>query len=70
MRVNEVNQYRQPVIVASAHGDVNGDRIMDYVFLTAVKSVDPSSLYLEQISLHIQDPRSRGKLCIPIDGIR
>ncbi|WP_025785346.1 FG-GAP-like repeat-containing protein [Sporosarcina sp. D27] len=55
MRVNEVNQYRQPVIVAGAHGDVNGDRIMDYVFLTAVKSVDPSSPYVEQITLHVQD---------------
>lgn len=45
---------RQPEIVSRAYGDVNGDGMIDCVFLTAMKA-DPSSPYLEQITLHIQD---------------
>ena len=48
MYVNDLNQIIRPEIVSGAHGDVNGDGIMDYVFLTAVKSVDPSSPYMTQ----------------------
>src|SRR5690625_62208 len=55
MYVNNIEQARQPEIVSSAYGDVNGDGIIDVVYLTAVKSVHPSSPYLEQITLHIQD---------------
>jgi len=55
MYVNDVNQIRRPEIVSGAYGDVNGDGIMDYVFLTAVHSVDPSSPYMEKITLNIQD---------------
>lgn len=45
----------QSEIVSSAYGDVNGDGIIDYVFLTALKSLNPTSFYLEKITLHIQD---------------
>lgn len=43
-------------IVASAYGDVNGDRIADYVFLTAVKT--PDSDFLRDITLVIKDGRT------------
>ena len=39
----------QPEIISNAFGDVNGDGVADHVYLTAVKSADPSSPYLEQI---------------------
>lgn len=55
MNLNHVNQHRQPEIITSSYGDVNGDGIVDVVYLTGVKSVDPSSPYLQQITLHIQD---------------
>ena len=50
---------RQPEIISGAYGDVNGDGVVDYVYLTAVKSADPSSPYLEQITLNIQDGATR-----------
>ncbi|WP_432352950.1 VCBS repeat-containing protein [Sporosarcina sp. A2] len=49
------NLGRKPELVSGAYGDVNGDGVMDYVFLTALKSKDPSSPYLEKITLHVQD---------------
>ena len=55
MNLNHVNQHRQPEIITSSYGDVNGDGIEDVVYLTGVKSVDPSSPYLQQITLHVQD---------------
>ncbi len=55
MYVNNANQIRRPNIVSGAYGDINGDGIMDVVFLTAVKSIEPSSPYLKQITLNIQD---------------
>ncbi|MHA6261462.1 VCBS repeat-containing protein [Sporosarcina sp. CAU 1771] len=55
MYVNNENQFRRPEIVNGAYGDVNGDGIIDYVFLTAVKSNDPSSPYVTNITLNIQD---------------
>lgn len=67
MYVSNLNQSRRPEIVSGAHGDVNGDGIMDYVFLTAVKSVDPSSPYLTQITLHIQDGATRKMNTIPLN---
>lgn len=67
MYVSDVNQSRRPEIVSGAYGDVNGDGIMDYVFLTAVKSVDLSSPYLTQITLHIQDGVTRKMNTIPLN---
>lgn len=46
---------RQLEIVSSAYGDVNGDGVTDYVFLTAIRAADPSSPYMQQITLNIQD---------------
>ncbi|WP_024832338.1 hypothetical protein [Ruminiclostridium josui] len=43
-------------IVASAYGDVNGDGIADYVYLTAVKA--PDGYYLRDITLVIKDGRT------------
>lgn len=67
MYVNNPNGYRQPEIVSGAYGDVNGDGVTDYVYLTAVKSADPSSPYLEQITLNIQDGFTKNVHAIPLD---
>jgi hypothetical protein len=64
--VNNPYRYRQPEIVSGAYGDVNGDGTADYVYLTAVKSADPSSPYVEQITLNIQDGLTRKIHAIPL----
>lgn len=51
-----VNQTR---VVSDAYGDVTGDGIIDYVFLTATVSLSPSSYYMENITLNIEDGRSK-----------
>lgn len=61
------NPYRQAVIVSEAYGDVNGDGAMDYVYLTAVRADDPSSPYVTQITLHIQDGITKRNHVIPLD---
>ncbi|TQS71249.1 VCBS repeat-containing protein [Ornithinibacillus gellani] len=65
----QMDPYRavNPEIVSGAYGDVNGDGIMDYVFLTAVKSEDPSSPYVTQITLNIQDGATKRIHPIPLD---
>ena len=55
------------MIISGAYGDVNGDGIVDYVYLTAVKSADPSSPYLEQITLNIRDDVTRKVYTIALD---
>jgi len=67
MYANDVNQMRTPEIVSGAYGDVSGDGIMDGVFLTAVKSVDPSSPYMKNITLHIQDGATKKVNAIPLN---
>lgn len=47
---------RNPHIVASARGDVNGDGIADNVYLTGIKTSD--SPFIQQITLVIQDGRT------------
>lgn len=44
------------MIVSSARGDVNGDRIPDHVYLTGVKTKD--SPFIQKITLVIQDGRT------------
>ena len=67
MYANNLYRNRQPEIISGAYGDVNGDGIADYVYLTAVKPADPSSPYLEQITLNIQDGATRKVYTIPLD---
>lgn len=61
------NEARQPEIVSSAYGDVNGDGHPDHVFLTAIPSAEPGSPYLEQITLHIQPHGSNQVFAIALD---
>ena len=67
MYVYNPYRYRQPEIVSFAYGDVNGDGTVDYVYLTAVKPSDPTSPYVEQITLNIQDGLTRKVHTIPLD---
>lgn len=60
--------YRQSIIVSNAYGDVNGDGVVDHVFLTAVKAEDPSSPYVTQITLHIQDGVTRRGYTIALNS--
>lgn len=66
---NYLDRTGQTEIVSSAYDDVNGDRILDYVFLTAVKSTDPSSPYMEQITLNIQDGATNLVHTLPLDKV-
>lgn len=67
MYVNNPYHTKNREVVSSAYGDVNGDGIIDYVFLTAVKSADPSSPFLESISLNIQDGATNGIYSLSLD---
>lgn len=58
----------QPVVVSSAYGDVTGDGIPDHVYLTAVKSSEPSSSYVTQITLNIQDGVTKRVYSVPLDS--
>lgn len=57
----------QSEVVSSAYGDVNGDGVNDQVFLTAIRSSDLSSPYVEQIKLNIQDGATDIIYTIPLD---
>lgn len=48
-----------PIILDYAYGDVTGDKIPDYVFLTGIKTAD--SPFIQNITLNIQDGKT-GKL--------
>ena len=56
----------QPVVASSAFGDVTGDGVPDHVYLTAVQA-DPSSPYLQQITLNIQDGATKQGYVVPLD---
>lgn len=45
-----------PIIVAQAFGDVTGDKIPDYVYLTGTKKSD--SPFVQNITLHVRDGRT------------
>ncbi|WP_309119852.1 FG-GAP-like repeat-containing protein [Paenibacillus sp.] len=47
--------YRQQVVASSAYGDVNGDGVPDYVYLTADASAEQGSPYLQNVTVNIQD---------------
>lgn len=59
--------YRQTVVVSEAYGDVNGDGTVDYVYLTAVRAADPSSPFVTQITLNIQDGVTGRNYVISLD---
>lgn len=63
----DIYHAEQPEIVNYAYGDVNGDGIIDYVFLTANRSTDPSSPFLKRITLNIQDGLTRMVHTISLD---
>jgi len=55
MNMQFLYQSEQREVVSAGYGDVNGDGIEDYVFLTAISPRDTSSSYVEQIRLNIED---------------
>ncbi|MDP4145863.1 MAG: VCBS repeat-containing protein [Bacillota bacterium] len=50
------NEIKHPSIVSHAIGDVNGDRILDNVYLTGVKTTQ--SPFIQNITMVIQDGRT------------
>jgi hypothetical protein len=57
----------QPVVVSNAYGDVSGDGIPDHVYLTAVKSEEPSSPFVKRITLNIRDGATKKGYVVPLD---
>jgi hypothetical protein len=57
----------QPAVVSGAYGDVNGDRVPDHVFLTAVQQ-DPTSPYMQQITLHVRDGATGATYSVELDS--
>lgn len=55
-----------PMVLTSAYGEVNGDGVLDFVYLTGVKA-DPSSPFVQQITLHIQDGATGQGYVVPLD---
>ncbi|MDR5658434.1 VCBS repeat-containing protein [Serpentinicella sp. ANB-PHB4] len=56
--------YTSPIIISAAHGDVTGDGISDYVYLTGITTSD--SPYVQKITLVIQDGRTGMKKSVPL----
>jgi hypothetical protein len=54
----------QPSIVAFARGEVTGDSVPDYVYLTGTKT--PDSPFTQNITLHVQDGRTGKLKSIPL----
>src|SRR5690625_1863474 len=67
MYMNDSYRARPSEIVSVAYGDVNGDGTIDHVFLTADKSLDPSSPYVEGIMLNIQDGATNTVYSLSLD---
>lgn len=59
-----VTNTRGPSVVASATGDVNGDAILDHVYLTGIKTSDVS--IIQHITLVIQDGKTGRFVQIPL----
>ncbi|WP_404406401.1 VCBS repeat-containing protein [Jeotgalibacillus malaysiensis] len=53
-----------PNVVSFARGDVTGDRVPDYVYLTGIMT--PDSPFIQNITLLIQDGRSGGLTSVPL----
>ncbi|MEH7490682.1 VCBS repeat-containing protein [Neobacillus niacini] len=54
----------QPSVVAFASGDVTGDRVADYVYLTGIKT--PASPFTQNITLLVQDGRTGSVKSVPL----
>jgi len=57
-----------PNIVFSIIGDVNGDRIPDYVFLTGIST--PESPFIQNITLVVRDGRTGITTRVPLSENR
>ncbi len=54
--MDQMSIERMPRLITYAVGDVTGDGVLDYVYVTAMKAVD--SPYLHRITLFVQDGRT------------
>ena len=54
----------QPSVVAFARGDVTGDRVLDNVYLTGIKT--PDSPFIQNITLLVQDGRTGELKTVPL----
>ena len=54
----------QHSIVSFARGDVTGDRVLDNVYLTGIKT--PDSPFIQHITLHVEDGRTGGVKSVPL----
>jgi len=59
--------YRQQTVVSGAYGDVNGDGVADYVYLTAEKAAEPGSPFLQNVTIHVQDGATKRVYAIALD---
>lgn len=59
--------FRQPMVVSSAYGDVNGDGVPDHVYLTAESGAGQGSPYMQNITLNIQCGATRQVHTIALD---
>lgn len=58
---------QRPIVVSEAYGDVNGDGVIDRVFLTAVPSSEQGSPFRQHITLEVQDGSTKRIYSIPLD---
>ncbi len=59
--------YRQQVVVSGAYGDVNGDGVPDYVYLTADKSPEQGSPFLQNTTVNVQCGATKKVYTIALD---
>ncbi|NLJ88508.1 MAG: VCBS repeat-containing protein [Epulopiscium sp.] len=64
MFINPYNKQQNPHIVASARGDVTGDGIKDYIYLTGIRKED--SPFIQNITLLIKDGRTGSIVSVPL----
>ena len=61
------NKFGNTCIVDLKQGDVNGDKIVDTIFLTGDKPFGENSLFVENITLVIQDGRTCAITKVPLE---
>ncbi|MCI3921071.1 VCBS repeat-containing protein [Paenibacillus sp. TRM 82003] len=55
------------MIVSGAYGDVNGDGVPDYVYLTADAAAEQGSPFLQNITVNVQCGATRQVYAVPLD---